>query len=41
MGVNVREKVNGSGEFWVFISHNGIRKSKKVDHDDTAKNMAE
>ena len=41
MGVNVREKVKGSGEFWVFISHNGIRKSKKVGDVDTAKNVAE
>jgi integrase len=41
MGVNVREKVKGSGEFWVFISHNGIRKSKKVGDEDTADEVAE
>ena len=30
MGVKVREKVEGSGVWWVFINHNGRRKSKKV-----------
>ena len=33
MGVKVREKVKGSGEWWIFISHNGQRKSKKVGKD--------
>jgi len=33
MGVKVREKPNGSGEWWVFIHHNGIRKSKKIGRD--------
>ena len=33
MGVKVREKPNGSGEWWVFIHHNGIRKSKKIGKD--------
>ena len=30
MGVKVREKVKGSGEWWVFINHQGKRRSKKV-----------
>ncbi len=33
MGVKVKEKVKGSGEWWLFINHNGKRKSKKVGHD--------
>lgn len=30
MGVKVREKIKGSGVYWVFINHNGRRKAKKV-----------
>jgi integrase len=30
MAVLVREKVKGSGEWWVFINHNNKRRSKKV-----------
>lgn len=30
MGVRVREKPSGSGIYWIFISHNGKRKSKRV-----------
>ena len=30
MGVKVREKIKGSGEWWVFINHNGDRRSDKV-----------
>jgi len=30
MAVLVREKVKGSGEWWVFINHKGKRRSKKV-----------
>ena len=33
MGVSVREKVKGSGEWWIFIRHNGMRKSKLVGRD--------
>jgi len=33
MGVRVREKTKGSGELWIFINHNGVRKSKKVGRD--------
>lgn len=30
MGVRVREKVKGSGEWWVFVNHHGQRRSEKV-----------
>ncbi len=30
MGVKVREKDKGSGEWWIFINHQGKRKAKKV-----------
>lgn len=30
MGVQVREKPNGSGIWWIFINHHGKRKSKRV-----------
>ena len=30
MAVIVREKVNCSGEWWVFINHKGKRRSKKI-----------
>jgi integrase len=30
MAVLVREKVKGSGEWWVFINHKGKRRSKKI-----------
>jgi integrase len=30
VGVKVREKVKGSGVFWVFINHQGKRTSKQV-----------
>jgi Site-specific recombinase XerD len=33
MGVTVREKVPGSGVWWIFINHHGKRKSKKVGRD--------
>jgi integrase len=29
MGVKVREKPPGSGNYWIFINHQGRRKSKK------------
>jgi integrase len=38
MGVKVREKIKGSGEWYIFINHKGNRKSKKVGKD---KDMAE
>ena len=33
MGVTVREKPKGSGIWWIFINHNGIRKSKRIGED--------
>ena len=33
MGVKVREKPKGSGEYWIFINHQGKRKSKKIGRD--------
>ena len=36
MGVKVREKPKGSGVYWVFINHNGKRKSKKIGTDKKA-----
>lgn len=33
MGVTVRQKPPGSGIWWVFVNHNGKRKSKKVGRD--------
>jgi integrase len=40
MGVKVREKVKDSGEWWVFINHNGKRRSKKIGDKRTANNVA-
>ncbi len=33
MAVTVREKPKGSGEWWIFINHQGKRKSKKIGKD--------
>jgi len=33
MGVKVKEKVKGSGEWWIFINHNGKRKARKIGRD--------
>lgn len=33
MGVKVREKKKGSGEWWIFIHHNGKRKAKRIGKD--------
>ena len=30
MAVIVKEKIKGSGEWWVFINHKGKRRSKKI-----------
>ena len=40
MGVRVREKVKGSGEWWVFINHKGKRRSKKIGDKKTATQVA-
>ena len=40
MGVTVRQKVKGRGQpWWVFIAHNGKRKSIKVGARDAADNL--
>jgi len=39
MAVIVREKVKGSGEWWVFINHNNKRSSKKVGDKKAANNV--
>lgn len=42
MGVRVREKPSGSGEWWVFINHQGRRKAKKIGKDESiAREVAE
>ena len=42
MGVQVREKPKGSGVWWVFINHQGKRRSKKIGNDEKlAKEVAE
>lgn len=41
MGVRVREKKKGSGEYWVFINHNGRRRSLKVGKLDVANEVAD
>lgn len=33
MGVKVKEKVKGSGEWWIFISHDYKRRAKKIGRD--------
>ena len=40
MGVKVREKPKGSGGWWIFIDHEGKRKSKKVGSEDAAMEVA-
>ena len=41
MGVRIREKVRGSGVFWVFINHKNCRTSKKVGTRRNASKVAE
>jgi integrase len=33
MGVSIRERKKGSGEWWIFINHRGTRKAKKIGKD--------
>ncbi len=33
MGVTIREKPKGSGVWWIFVTHNGRRRSKKIGKD--------
>jgi len=41
MGVKVREKVKGSGIWWVFINRNGRRKSLRIGAQKSAEKLAE
>ncbi len=40
MGVQVREKIKGSGVWWVFVKHQGRRMSKQVGNKWAAKEVA-
>jgi len=41
MGVTVRQKVKGNGQpWWVFVTHNGKRWSKRVGDRAAANSMA-
>ena len=40
MGVTVREKTKGSGEWWVFVRSNGVRHSAKAGPKNLAKQLA-
>ena len=40
MAVRVREKPRGSGVWWVFINHQGQRKSKRIGAEKTAREVA-
>jgi len=40
MGVRVREKIEGSGIFWIFINHGGRRTSRKVGSEKAALEVA-
>jgi len=39
MGVKVREKIKGSGVWWIFIDHQGHRKSQKIGTKKVAKQV--
>jgi len=41
MGVKVREKVKGSGEWWLFIDNRGRRKARRVGIGKSGKKAAE
>ena len=40
MGVKVREKIKGSGEWWVFVNHHGERIARKAGSKPLAKQLA-
>jgi len=40
MAVIVREKIKGSGEWWIFINHHGKRRSKKIGSKKAANSVA-
>ena len=33
MGAKVREKIKGSGDWWILINYNGKRKAKRIGKD--------
>ena len=41
MGVQIREKKKGSNKWWIFINHNGLRKSKYVGKKKAAEKVKE
>lgn len=41
MGVIVKEKVKGSGDWWVFVYHRGRKKTKKIGDYETAEQVAQ
>ncbi len=41
MGVTVRQKPPDSGIWWIFISHNGRRRSKRIGPKREAKRIAD
>lgn len=41
MGVIVKEKVKGSGEWWIFIHHNGKKNTKKIGDQALAETVAQ
>lgn len=40
MGIKVKEKVKGSGEWWIYVFRNGKRKSKKIGSKKVADKVA-
>jgi len=40
MGVIVKEKVKDSGEWWIYVHHNGRKKTKKIGGQDLAQAVA-
>jgi integrase len=41
MGVRVKERLAGSGDWWVFIQKHGQRKAKRVGAEKAAREAAE
>jgi len=40
MGVTIREKIKDSGEWWVFVNHRGMRRTKKCGPKELAQKVA-
>ncbi len=41
MGVIVKEKNKGSGEWWIYVHHNSRKKTKKIGDHDLAQDVAQ